>query len=76
MRNTATVVLLGLLVALLGCAEKPQTSARNVDSKPWDNKDSAYLAQGYKAGDAAAWADQIRQRTQVQNEYPRLTARP
>lgn len=67
---------LGLCLALAGCSEKPQTETRKADSKPWQNDQSAFLATGYKAGDAAAWERQIQQRAEGQNEYARTSAKP
>ncbi|MDT7838685.1 hypothetical protein [Aquabacterium sp. OR-4] len=74
------IALLGALaaaVALSACSEKPQTAtSRKADDKPWDNANAAYVAAGFKAGDAAAWETQLRVRGQAQNEYNRTqTAR-
>ena len=74
--------LLGLLAAaaLLGaCAEKPQTAAtKQHDDKPWAGLAAGQHADaGFKAGDQAAWEEQLRTRTQRgQNEYTRAAAQP
>ena len=65
------------LAALGGCGERSQTmdrSARKPDSQPWSVSDAAtpaYTAPGWKAGDKAAWEEQLRQRNQAQNDYLR-----
>ena len=73
--------LLGLLAAALlsACAERPQTAAtRQADDKPWQGLAADTRADaGFKAGDQAAWEEQLRTRTQRgQNEYTRAPATP
>ena len=76
------VPMLGLLAAaaLLGaCAEKQQTAAtRQLDDKPWAGQAAGQRADaGFKAGDQAAWQEQLRTRAQCgQNEYTRAAAQP
>ena len=65
------------LLALAGCGERAQvldTSGKKVDEPAWavsSSADPAFAARGWKAGDKAAWTEQIRQRTQAQNDYVR-----
>ena len=71
--------LAALLGAALlgGCAEKPQTAAtKKSDGKAWDSAPTAYTALGWKGGDQASWEQQLRNRSQGQNEYSRAPARP
>jgi hypothetical protein len=59
-------------LALAACGEKPQTaSARKADTKASDGPGGAYTAPGWKPGDAASWEQQMRTRSQGQNEYSR-----
>jgi len=68
----AVAVAVVLATQLAACGEKPQTATpRKADEKVWQSNDPSYAASGYKAGDAAAWDAQNRQRTQAQNEYNR-----
>lgn len=66
-----------LIVLLAACGEKPQTmdvAAKQVDGQPWSVSDAAnpaHYASGWKVGDKAAWEAQLRQRSQLQNEYAR-----
>lgn len=66
-----------LTVLLAACGEKPQTmdqAAKKADAEPWTVSEAAnpaFTAPGWKAGDKAAWEQQIRQRNQAQNEYAR-----
>jgi len=66
--------LLGLGLMLGGCAEKPQTaSGKKSDAKAYSGSsgDAAFKAGNWKAGDQAAWEQQIKARNQAQNEYAR-----
>ena len=69
---------LGLaLILLAGCSEKPQTAAtKKSDEKPWASARTAYAADGWKGGDQAAWEQQLRNRSQSQNEYSRTAVKP
>ena len=66
-------LLLGALVLLSACSEKPQTgTARKVDSRAYEGAVPAYTAQGWKAGDETSWEQQLKKRAQHQNEYGRM----
>jgi hypothetical protein len=72
MKPIALITAAVLATQLAACGEKPQTATpRKADEKVWQSNDPAYTTAGYKAGDAAAWDAQNRQRTQAQNEYNR-----
>ena len=75
---TRQLLSVALATLLLGaCGEKPQTAATHkVDGKPWESAQSAYTAAGWTTGDKTAWEQQLRQRTQGQNEYSRAPAKP
>jgi len=67
-----------LALALAGCGEKPQVleaGKKKPDAKAWEANNSPFLASGYKAGDEAAWEQQMRRRAQTQNEYARDVAK-
>jgi hypothetical protein len=66
-----------LCTALAGCGEKPQTaSARKTDTAPAQGvAQAAYMAKGWKAGDAVNWEAHLKSRTQGQDEYTRTGAR-
>ena len=78
--------LASVLVALaasaflnIACTEKPQTNAEGVkqDAAPWSgtgaqaDKGTAFTAPGWKVGEKTAWEQQIKLRTNGQNEYTR-----
>ena len=75
---------MGLLVAALatamllgGCAEKSQVAAtKKADGKPWEVSQNAYVVQGWKPGDQTSWEQQLKARSQNQNEYSRAPAKP
>ena len=72
----ALLMATAVAVPLVGCGEKPQTAAgKKSDAKPWEGLAQAtYAADGYKAGDKAAWEAQLKARTERgQNEYLRMT---
>lgn len=60
-------------IVLTACTEKPQdfTSVK-AGKEPWAGPATAFSAPGWTPGDAASWNDEIRQRTQGQNEYVRI----
>jgi len=73
-----TLVALASGVALLAaCSEKPQTNAEGVklDAAPWTgtgkqaDTGTAFTAPGWKVGDKTAWEQQIKLRSNGQNEY-------
>ena len=73
-RSLVLGVAAGLMFA--GCGEQPQTasaSTKKADGKPWEATASANVVPGWKAGDQAAWEEQMRVRAQAQNEYLRST---
>ena len=78
--NKALMISLALLgtLALGACGEKPQTAGTSPksDTKAWEGSTTAHAADGYKAGDKAAWEQQLRQRAQSQNDYARAPAQP
>ena len=77
------VVMLGALASgallLAACGEKPQTNAEGVkyDAVPWSgtgtkaNTGTVFTAPGWKVGDKASWEQQIKTRSNGQNEYTR-----
>jgi hypothetical protein len=65
-------------LALAACGEKTAGAAKKADVPAWQGSTgaSAYGASGWKAGDQAAWEQQLRTRTQGQNEYSRAATQP
>ena len=78
MKSTIAVAMMAVIVS--GCGDKPQSAgqgpAKKADSAAWGPSQSAYLAEGWKAGDQASWEAQLRTRAQSQNEYSRIAAVP
>ena len=70
------VVLAACAFTLAACSEKPQTAqTRKSDSKPWEGAPGdPYTVSGWKAGDQKSWEEQMRIRSQGQNEYSRAAA--
>ena len=73
-------IAMGMLTAaalLAACGEKPQAAAtKKADGKPWEASQNAYVVQGWKGGDQASWEQQLKARSQNQNEYSRAPAQP
>jgi len=63
---------LALALALGACMEKPQTVTKNVDAPAWQGAANAYVASGWKPGDADSWRAQIKSRAAGQDEYVRI----
>ena len=78
MRATTALVLCGAALALAACGEKTAGAAKKSDVPAWQGSTaaSAYMANGWKAGDQTAWEQQLRNRTQGQNEYARTPTKP
>ena len=77
MINTRLLLSLSAALLLVACGEKQQTAATHKsDGRPWETAQTAYTAQGWKAGDKNSWEQQLRTRSQGQNEYSRAPAKP
>ncbi len=70
-----TALGLAALLMLAACAEKPQTGGtRKADVASYKGADNGFGAGGWKAGDQASWEQQMKNRSQGQNEYTRTSA--
>lgn len=71
---TRAAVLALAALALAACTEKPQTLGQNSghDTPAWSGTGSVFQVQGWKAGDRAAWEQQMKQRAQTQNDYVKV----
>jgi hypothetical protein len=71
----ALLMAAAVAVPLAGCGEKAQTAAgKKSDAKGWEGTQATHSAEGYKAGDKAAWEAQLKARAERgQNEYARTT---
>ena len=77
MINTRLLLSLSAALLLVACGEKQQTAATHkADGRPWESTKTAFTAQGWTAGDKAGWEQQLRARSQGQNEYSRAPAKP
>ena len=77
MKGAFTLGLLATALLMSACAEKAQTAAtKKFDTKPWEGAQPAFTAAGWKAGDQASWEEQLKTRSQGQNEYSRAPAKP
>ena len=77
MKTAFKLGLLATALLLSACAEQAQTAAtRKFDTKPWEGAQPGYTAAGWKVGDQASWEEQLKTRSQGQNEYSRASAKP
>ena len=77
MKLASMMGLLAAALALAGCAEKSQVATtKKADGKPWEASQNAYVVPGWKGGDQASWEQQLKARSQNQNEYSRAPAKP
>lgn len=77
MRPLVGAGALAAALLLSACAEKAQTAGtKKVDSPPWQGAQDGYVASGWKPGDKASWEEQMKTRSQGQNEYSRAPAQP
>jgi len=70
----ALLIAVGLLLVVAACGERAQSgpSKRKSDTPAWDAAQDPFVVPGWKSGDQASWESQIRNRTNGQNEYPRI----
>ena len=71
----AAAIALVAAVGLTGC-EKPQVSQetkRKPDVAAYQGTDNAFADASWKRGDQKAWEEQLRKRSQGQNEYSRAS---
>jgi len=75
MKSSAAIGLLALGVLLSACGERAQTAThRKADGHAYEGTTDGFSASGWKAGDAASWEEQMKNRAQGQNEYTRTSA--
>jgi len=73
--RVVSLVVAALVTTLAACGERPQTATgpqKKLDSAVSDGANNAYLAPGWKTGDATSWEQQMRKRAQGQDEYSRI----
>jgi hypothetical protein len=66
------LVLLGAVLVLAACGDKPQTIGQNSrhDTPAFQGTGMPYQAQGWKAGDRTSWEQELKTRAQQgQNDY-------
>jgi hypothetical protein len=61
-------------MALSACTEKPQTLSSGVkqDAAAFQGTGLPYAVPGWKQGDKASWEQQLKTRTQGQNDYAKV----
>lgn len=68
-----SLLLFAAFVALAGCTEQPQTlSGVKPDAAAYLGTGTAFTAPGWKPGDKSSWEQQLKTRTQNQNEYTKV----
>ena len=74
----AALLLSCAALALAACGEKTAGAVKKSDVPAFQGSTgaSAYMANGWKAGDQSAWDQQLRARAQGQNEYSRAPSQP
>jgi ABC-type phosphate transport system substrate-binding protein len=77
-RTTTALVMCAAVFGLAACGEKTSEAVKKSDVPAYQGStaQAAYSANGWKAGDQAAWDQQLRTRTQGQNEYARSAVKP
>jgi hypothetical protein len=80
-RGTIALLMAGVAaVPLAGCGERAQVAGqgagKKADAKAWEGSTQAgFTAEGWKAGDKAAWEAQLKSRAERgQNEYNKTVA--
>jgi hypothetical protein len=77
MKTAYTLTLTAAALLLGACAEKVQAAAtQKSDDKPWAGARADFIARGWQVGDKTSWEQQLRKRSQGQNEYSRAPITP
>jgi hypothetical protein len=66
------VLVAGLSLAACGEQSAGSPRVKKSDAKAWQGADDPYVAAGWSAGDRSSWENQLRTRSQSQNEYNRV----
>jgi uncharacterized lipoprotein YajG len=69
------LILVAAVLALAACSEKPQTlnsSGTKVDAAAFQGTGMAFAVPGWKQGDKTSWEQQLKTRTQNQNDYTKV----
>ena len=74
-RGAVLVSLLGGALLLAGCenAQISQPATKKPDIAAYQGTDNAFAQKDWKRGDQASWEQQMRNRSQGQNEYSRTS---
>ena len=77
MRPSTLLMWVTAVALLSACTEKPQTAKTSKsDVQAYEGaSNKEFTVAGWKAGDKASWEEQMRIRSQGQNEYSRAPAR-
>lgn len=69
-----SLILIAALATLAACTEKPQTLSSGVklDAAAFQGTGTAFTAPGWKPGDRTSWEQQLKTRTQNQNDYTKV----
>jgi len=61
------------VAALVACGEQAAdgSTGKRADDRAYSGAGNPHVVPGWKLGDEASWIEQIRNRTQNQNEYAR-----
>ena len=71
------LIATAVAACLAACSERPQILTQShPDQQAYQGPTTPFSAPGWKAGDEASWAAQIRIRQQGQNEYSRTGSPP
>ncbi len=77
MKSVTCFTVLAAALLLAACGDKAQTAGTpKSDGKPWQSAQTAHTAPGWTVGDKTAWENQLKARSQGQNEYSRAPAQP
>lgn len=70
-RAAAVAVLAAGALSACDRAQVMEAGKRKPDTPAWQGTDNKFADANWKRGDAASWEEQLRMRSQGQNEYSR-----
>jgi hypothetical protein len=73
MSRALNLLCASLALLAAGCGERAGDAvAKGARQPSWDAAADPFVVPGWKSGDKASWQEQLTNRAQNQNEYPRV----
>jgi hypothetical protein len=74
MKTHSILAIVGAVALLAACGDKTQTIGQDIrsDTPAFQGTGKAFAVPGWKQGDKASWEQELKTRTQAQNDYVKV----